>query len=286
MNNKNYTRREAIKFFGLGMAVMALPAAGKSFGMSIASSNRPFTFAQICDTQLGFGGYEHDVEAFRQAVRQINVLEPDFVVICGDLIDDRAKKKAWTDFKEIKAGFNMPCHCASGNHEFGNTPTVEWLQHYRETIGEDYYSVEHNGYTFVVVNTQLWKSPMEIETAKQDEWLVETLDVAANKNSPVFIVGHFPLFLQTPTEADQYFNLPLAKRQELLALYESRGVVGVLGGHVHKLVINEYNGIQLVNGQATSRNLGATPDPLGFRIWHVEPPRPFTNDFISLGKGV
>jgi hypothetical protein len=35
-----------------------------------------FTFVQLCDTQLGMGGYEHDVKAFRQAVQQINALTP------------------------------------------------------------------------------------------------------------------------------------------------------------------------------------------------------------------
>lgn len=43
-----------------------------------------FTFVQLCDTQLGIGGYEHDIKTFKQAVKQINKLNPDFVVICGE----------------------------------------------------------------------------------------------------------------------------------------------------------------------------------------------------------
>ena len=34
----------------------------------------PFTFVQLCDTQLGMGGYEHDINTFRQAVSQIIIL--------------------------------------------------------------------------------------------------------------------------------------------------------------------------------------------------------------------
>ena len=45
-----------------------------------------FSFAQMCDTQLGMGGYEHDVKTFGLAVTQINKMKPDFVVICGDLV--------------------------------------------------------------------------------------------------------------------------------------------------------------------------------------------------------
>src|SRR5437588_11592772 len=39
---------------------------------------QPFTFVQMCDPQLGMGGYEADVARFKQAVKQINALKPDF----------------------------------------------------------------------------------------------------------------------------------------------------------------------------------------------------------------
>ena len=54
-------------------------------GVSAADSpeTKTFTFVQLCDTQLGFGGYEHDLSAFKQAAKQINAMKPDFVVICA-----------------------------------------------------------------------------------------------------------------------------------------------------------------------------------------------------------
>ncbi|MDP4678851.1 MAG: hypothetical protein NWS46_00615, partial [Cyclobacteriaceae bacterium] len=60
----------------------------------------------MCDTQLGMGGYEHDKATFKQAVRQINNLDPDFVVICGDLVH-WANDSSFNDFNNIKAGFNI-----------------------------------------------------------------------------------------------------------------------------------------------------------------------------------
>ena len=45
------------------------------------SGQKPFYFIQMCDTQLGMGGYENDIRSFEQAVKQINELNPDFVVI-------------------------------------------------------------------------------------------------------------------------------------------------------------------------------------------------------------
>ena len=70
-------------------------------GISIAENSNSFSFAQICDTQLGFGkSYSHDVEAFKQSVEKINKLNPDFVVICGDLVNSSGDQ-SFSDFKEI-----------------------------------------------------------------------------------------------------------------------------------------------------------------------------------------
>jgi len=277
VDKNSCTRRELLKVAGLSVTAIAMPSYAAITGK--LSDNQTFTFAQVCDTQLGFGGYEHDVKSFKQAVRQLNALSPDFVLICGDLINT-PNESSFADFKKIKAGFNMPCYCISGNHDVGNKPTPASLQYYRKVVGRDYYSFEHKGHTFVVVNTQLWKAPVQAETETHDSWLETTLETAANKGSPIFVVGHYPLFLKTPDEAEEYMNLPLAKRKELLGLFEKRGVVAVIGGHTHRLLINEHKGIQLVNAETTSRNFDKRP--LGFRVWHVMKPRPFRHDFVSL----
>jgi predicted MPP superfamily phosphohydrolase len=150
---------------------------------------QPFTFVQLCDPQLGMGGYEADAARFKQAVAQINTLKPDFVVICGDLVN-AAKESSFADFNAIKSGLAVPCYCAAGNHDVGNTPTVESLRRYREHIGKDHYSFEHQDFTFVVLNTQLWKAPVAVETEGQEKWLRERLSAAASRHRRVVVVAH------------------------------------------------------------------------------------------------
>ena len=133
---------------------------------------------------------------------------------------------------------------------------------------------------FVIVNTQLWKALVKDESEKHDSWLEATLQTAANERARIFVVGHSPFFVEKPDEDEEYFNLPVAKRKELLSLFEERGVVAVLGGHTHELLINEYKGIQLVNGETTSKNFDKRP--FGFRLWHVGDARPFRHDFVPL----
>jgi 3',5'-cyclic AMP phosphodiesterase CpdA len=276
MDKNEYTRRAFLRSAGCGITALALHSSDSSAG---EPSRRAFTFVQLCDTQLGFGGYEHDVNTFKQAVKQINAMQPAFVVICGDLVNTPTEE-SFADFKRIKAELAVPCYCVCGNHDVGSKPTPESLQTYRKVIGEDYYSFEHNGYLFVMVNTQLWKTPLKDESEKQASWLEATLKTAANKGSRIFVVGHYPLFLKNSDEAEEYMNLPLALRKELLSLFEKRGVVAVLGGHTHRLLINGYKGIQLVNGETTSKNFDQRP--FGFRLWHVMDRRPLKYEFVSL----
>ena len=238
-----------------------------------------FQFAQMCDTQLGMGGYEHDVRTFELAVTQLNELKPDFVLICGDLVNV-ASDKTFADLNRIKAGFKIPCHCAAGNHDVGNVPTVASLKRYREKIGKDYYAVDHKGYTFVIANTQLWKAPLAGESEKHDAWFRRTLAAAKAKNVPVVVVVHYPLFVEYPNESENYTNLPIGKRLELLALFEDCGVIAVLSGHTHRLVENEYNGIQMVSGETTSKNFDRRP--LGFRMWRAENGGKLSQRFVKL----
>jgi len=277
MIENNFTRREFLIAAGLGMAAIARPSSGSTPGP--LAQNQPFTFVQVCDTQLGFGGYEHDMATFKQTVDQINELKPDFVVICGDLVET-PDAKSFADFNKIKAGFTMPCYCAMGNHDAGKKPSVASLEYFRKVVGQDYYAFEHKGCTFVSVNTQLWKIPIKGETEKLDAWLKTTLEAAVTKQTRIVVFGHHPLFIKKPDEKEQYVNLPCAKRAELLELFAARGVVAVLGGHLHRMLVNEYKGIQLVNAEATSKSLDRRP--LGFRLWHIGDSRPFRHDFFPL----
>ncbi len=272
---RQLSRRAFIVVIIVGMiCVWRVPASAEE-----SQKTKAFTFVQLCDTQLGFGGYEKSVKAFKQAVEQVNALNPDFVVICGDLIHD-PDDKSFADFKEIRSGLAVPCYCAAGNHDVNSSPTAASLKRYREVIGKDYFSFEHKGYTFVVANTQLWKAPLEGESQRHDAWVVRTLKEAKKKGSPVFVVAHYPLYLARLEEKDEYFNLPLNKRKELLTLYEQCGVVAVLAGHIHRLAVNNYKGIQLVNGEATSVNSG----PLGFRLWTVASPASIKHEFVPLAE--
>lgn len=263
----------AIKFYRY--LIYALIVANVS---CLKKSCAPFTFVQICDTQLGMGGYEHDIKTFKQAVKQINKINPDFAVICGDLVHN-ATDSSYADFKNILNGFKIPCYLAPGNHDVGNIPTDSTLAYYRNTIGKDYYTFQNKNVNFVVVNTQLWKVNVANESQKHHQWFKKTMDSIGELETPVFGIGHYPIFLKTPVEKEAYFNLPEAIREDILTTLKKNNVKAYLSGHTHETLINHFENIQLVSGETTSKNFDKRP--LGFRLWKVASDS-ITNKFVPL----
>jgi len=228
---------------------------------------KSFSFVQMTDTQLGFGGYAHDLQTFEQAVKQINELKPDFVIICGDLVHV-PHDSSYADFIRIREKFSMPCYCVPGNHDMGKLPDDKTsLVLYRKVIGKDYYSFRHKGYSFIITNTQLWKADVKNESARFDTWFMETLRKLAKKGHPLFVMGHIPLYVSDPEEKQEYFNFDPPKRKEVLDLFTENNVIAYLSGHTHKLVCNDYEGVQLVSCETTSNNFDKRP--FGFRVWKV-----------------
>ncbi|MCV9385275.1 metallophosphoesterase [Reichenbachiella ulvae] len=237
-----------------------------------------FTFVQLCDTQLGMGGYEHDKASFEQAVKQINALDPAFVVVCGDLVND-ASDSSFSDFNSIREGFRMPCYLASGNHDVGNLPTAQSLIYYREKIGDDYYQFEYSDVAFLVTNTQLWKAEVPEESQRHHDWFMESLKANKNKFQSQVVIGHYPLYIDSISEEEAYFNLPSDKRFSLVEAFEQNHVRAYLSGHTHHRMINQYNSIWMVGGDPTSKVFDE--NPLGFRVWTVSADT-LLHDFVAL----
>jgi len=233
--------------------------------ISCSNTQKPFSFIQICDPQLGMGGYENDVLSLGQAVKQINELDVDFVIFCGDLVK-HASENSFADFKSIASGLNIPFHCVPGNHDVGMVPNDTTLAFYRGIIGEDYFSFQHKGVSFIFTNSQLWKTDIGEESQNHAKWFKETL-TNDNSTERTIVIGHFPIYIKSIDEEETYSNLPPEQREYLLETFSKNNVDAYLSGHKHKVVINNYKGIQLFSGETTSKNFDNRPK--GFRKWEL-----------------
>lgn len=243
-------------------------------------AQKPFRFVQLCDTQIGMGGYQHDLNTFNQAIAQINAIKPDFVVICGDLVN-HAHDSTYNDFMRLYKQFKVKCYLAPGNHDVGNVPTKASLAYYRKMIGKDYFVFKNKGAAFVITNTQLWKEDVPFESTKHHSWFNRTMDSLGKGQNQIFVIGHYPIFIKSPDEDEVYYNLPKLKRQRILSVLIKNKVKAYLSGHKHEFIENNFENIAFVTGETTSLNFDKRP--LGFRLWEVHSDS-ISHQFVPLKK--
>jgi hypothetical protein len=93
---------------------------------------------------------------FARAMEQLNLLQPEFVINVGDLIEgysrDRAKLATqWEEVDGMLSKLEMPFFRTVGNHDLGNDVMTEvW----RERHGPSYYHFVYRDVLFLVLNSE------------------------------------------------------------------------------------------------------------------------------------
>ncbi|KAM6898317.1 serine/threonine-protein phosphatase CPPED1 [Lycodopsis pacificus] len=251
----------------------------------------PFYFIQAADPQLGLmkawrdgdcdgGGDEwgEEIELTKQAVEAVNQLRPRprFTVLCGDLVhampDTPFREGQERDLKAALKGTDpsIPLVFVSGNHDLGNTPTPRTLEQYCGAWGNDYFSFWVGGVLCLVLNSQLFYDGSACPQQKeaQETWLEEQLSRASSSTEPrpkhVLVFQHIPLYLKSPDEEDDYFNLQKGVRQNLLDRFKKAGVKAVFSGHYHRNAGGCHDGLDMVVSSAIGCQLGE--DTHGLRV--------------------
>ena len=177
-------------------------------------------------------------------------LAPKFTVHLGDLTHPVPSMAAYStaveDFRNITAELNMPLYLVPGNHDVGDKP-VDWapagvvrerfLTAWNRNFGHHYQSFSHGDVKFVLLNAQIINSGLELEH-QQRTWLETTLKTADGER--IMLLLHYPPYLYTEDEAENYDNLANPGRTWLLALSEKYNVEALFAGHVHHFWYNRY----------------------------------------------
>lgn len=210
---------------------------------SLARADEPWFFIQLSDPQLGMFSDNRDivqdVANFEFVVASVNRLKPEFVVITGDLVNKPGDATQISEYRRIVAKIDksIPVYNIAGNHDIENNPTPETIAAYVKIFGPDHYTFRHRGLTGIVLNSTLIHTPEKTAEllAAQDQWLKNELAKAKSENPKHLVVfQHHPWFLTSAGEADQYFNIPLARRATHLALFREYGVRYLFCGHYHR----------------------------------------------------
>ncbi len=231
-----------------------------------------FFFVQLTDPQFGQypfqKGFRKERTNLTIAIKAINRLKPDFVVVCGDLTNRAGNTNQIAAFKQTLSLLDpsIKVFLVPGNHDVGNKPTVASLQEYREQFGEDYYTFKRHGQRFIVLNSSLIKAPGKADEQAQAQrvWLNAVLDTSKAEHSHPIVFQHHPWFIANAHEPDGYFNVPRRRRMEYLRLLESHGVRNVFAGHLHANAEGNYGALEMVTSGPVGMPLGTSPS--GIRV--------------------
>jgi 3',5'-cyclic AMP phosphodiesterase CpdA len=226
----------------------------------------------MADPQFGFftanQDFARETANFTKAIEIANRLRPAFVVVCGDLTHRAGDSAQIAEYRRIAATLDrsVPLYSVSGNHDLALPLSPSSVAAYRAVYGPDYYTFERNGILGVVINSSLFKEPnlAPREAAAQNQWLERTLAEAKAKGKRAMVFQHHSWFLARADEPDQYYNLPVDKRREVLALLHGAGVRHVFAGHYHRNALGRDGDLEMVTTGPVGRPLGT--DPSGLRI--------------------
>ncbi|HKB36417.1 MAG TPA: metallophosphoesterase [Gemmataceae bacterium] len=197
--------------------------------LKLNNNSDTFRFAIVSDRTGG-----HRAKVFSQAVDRLNLLQPEFVVSVGDLIegytDDKEKlAEQWKEFNGYVRKLEMPFFYVPGNHDLSNlTQDKAW----GEKFGRRYYHFVYRNVLFLLLSSEEPKAKKDSKdtrdlgkiSANQIEYVKKVLD--ANRDVRWTIVAlHRPLWTPDNGEKNGW--------AEVEKLLEGRRYT-VFAGHIHR----------------------------------------------------
>lgn len=230
---------------------------GKSLALPVEQD--AFTFAVFGDRT---GGPDIGVRVLADAVRDVNLLEPDLVMTVGDMIDGYNETPEWMEemreYQGIMGQLLCPWFPVAGNHDTywrgsGDKPIGEHDQNYELYFGPLWYAFKHKESLFVALYTDegnpetgekhLRKPESQRMSPEQFNWLKETL--AANKDAQhVFIFVHHPRWLGSGGSHNLGYGDDWERVHQLLV--QAGNVSAVFAGHIHRMHYQQADGIEYV----------------------------------------
>jgi 3',5'-cyclic AMP phosphodiesterase CpdA len=236
--------------------------------LALAAQNQPappFFFVQMSDPQFGMFTADKDFAQetlnFELAIATANRWRPAFVVVTGDLVNKAGDAGQIAEYRRIAARLDrsIPLYNIPGNHDVENAPTSASVAAYVKTFGPDHYSFRAQSLYGIVLDSTVIAAPdgVRAEYGTQDRWLSDELARAqASGARHVVVFQHHPWFLNTADEADGYFNIPLARRTDLLARFKAAGVRYLISGHYHRNALARDGDIEMITSGPVGMPLG------------------------------
>jgi len=137
------------------------------------ATEEDFTFAIISDLN---GGERPGI--YRQAVTQLNRLDPTFVLSVGDLIDGGTEdtlqlRKEWDSFDARTRELRMPFFYLGGNHDLTN---IAMRDFWKNRYGPRYYHFRYKDVLFLMLDSEDYAEQRMMEIYHARDTAIRILD--------------------------------------------------------------------------------------------------------------
>jgi Icc protein len=221
-----------------------------------AAAGADFTFGQISDTHVGFGGEANrdSMGTLKESIEAINALQarPAFLLHTGDLSHGQKPGAFDTLAESLKAVKTERLFFMPGEHDVAIDGGKEYLSRYGAGTYESrgYQSFDYRGVHFVgLVNVLSYKPG--VGGALGDEqlaWLRKDLE-AQSTSTPIVVFSHVPLWAVYPS-----WGWTTADGEQAIGMLRRFGSVTALNGHIHQV-------LQKVEGNVTFHSARSTAFP-------------------------
>jgi 3',5'-cyclic-AMP phosphodiesterase len=160
----------------------------------------------------------------RAVIAEMEALDPDVVVVKGDLTDVGTADQ-YQAFLDAYGALGERMYHVRGNHDAMTDPTI--------AADDAPFAVELDGVVLAVLDTVIPGIERGQVTHHQLDWLDE---LSAETSAPVLLFGHHHLWnLDADHRSDTYFGINPDDSEALAAVVARReNIVGYFAGHTHR----------------------------------------------------
>lgn len=215
-----------------------------------SNSQQSESFSFVFLTDIHLKPEMNAPKGFQMAIDKVNELNPDFVLTGGDLVYDAMRgNQARSDtlfslYKNMSAGFNMPVYNCIGNHDlfaiYAESPETSDHPDYKygmfeRYFGKTYYSFDHKGWHFVVLNSlDVTENKRYTGVFSEEElkWLKDDL-AKVDTTTPLVLTTHLPMLTARAQVKGSEGRGNVSNSAEIFEMLEDYKKVLILQGHIH-----------------------------------------------------
>lgn len=272
---------------GLKLLIASVLAVTSCSTAEVYSQDRNISFIQISDPQIGFfddnKSYTQDSLNLEIAVKHVNRLRPDFVVVTGDMVNSGTSKKQLACFMQVikKISPDIPVWYVPGNHDIGANAKEERISSYIDTYGYDRFAFKMNDINFIGINSCIIKDGSASQQKDQLKWMKRVMKQDKGGHAATYIFCHHPFFVNSFEEKLSYSNQEKEDRDLYWILFEENNVSAVISGHRHDDATSSHKGITMITCGPVGKPLGNGQSGVG--IYTISG-KDFNYQFVTLEK--